>query len=299
MQNNFRRSTNRLLFLFALACPLLAQQTSVPLWIGTAPGSEGKTAPESVRITPEGDHVYSSVHHPSITVYLPQKGAATGAGVLVIPGGGHSEIWIDHEGFNVAAWLSQHGIAAFVLKYRLAREPGSTYTVEGTELSDARRAMRLIRSHATEWNVDPSRLGVIGFSAGGELAALLSARSVSPIDKSTTTPDNIDRLSSKPAFQGLIYPALPKDLPLSKETPPAFLACGANDRTDISEGLPALYLSMKRAGTPVELHIFSGVGHGFGIRATNPANAADWPDLFYRWLESSNFIRPINQREPQ
>ena len=280
-----------LLLLIASACvrsSIFAQQQTVPLWPHDAPGSEGKTAPEQVRLSPDGEHILSSIHHPSITVYLPVAAKATGVGVLVIPGGGHSEIWVDHEGYSVAAWLSDHGIAAFVLKYRLAREPGSTYTVEGTELQDAQRAMRLIRSNASAWNVDPDRLGVIGFSAGGELAALVASRFDTGLPNAT---DPIDRESSKPAFQGLIYPSLPHDMHLSKETPPAFLACGANDRTDVSEGLPELYLNMKHAGAVAELHIFSNFGHGFGIRPTNPSNVSDWPDLFERWLESTGFLK--------
>jgi endo-1,4-beta-xylanase len=210
-----------------IARPLFGQQPVVTLWPHGAPGSEGKTAQEKVRITPQGEHIVSSVHRPSITVYLPAAGKATGVGVLVIPGGGHSEIWIDHEGYSVAAWLSEHGVAAFVLKYRLAREAGSTYTVDGTELQDAQRAMRLIRSRASEWSVDPQRLGVIGFSAGGELAALVGTRYEAGLPGSA---DPIDRESSRPAFQGLIYPSIPQRMNLSKDMPPAFLACGANDR---------------------------------------------------------------------
>ena len=102
--------------------------------------------------------------------------------------------------------------------------------------------------------------------------------------------DPIDRQSSRPAFQALLYPAIPHDLHLSKQTPPAFLACGANDRQDISEGLPQLYLQMKSAGVPAELHIFAGVGHGFGIRKTNTGNVSTWPDLFYGWLRANGFI---------
>ncbi len=265
-----------------------AQRPVVQLYPGVAPGSEGKTAAEVVRLTPQGEHVYSSVHHPSLTVYLPAAGTATGVGVLVIPGGGHREIWADHEGFNVVNWLSQHGIAAFVLKYRLAREPGSTYTVEGTELNDVRRAMRMIRSHAGEWSVDPAHLGVMGFSAGGELAALVST---SPDANSQSAQDAVEKQSSRPAFQALIYPSIPKNMPLSKATPPAFLACGEDDVPRVSEALPVLYLKMKHAGIPAELHVFSGIGHGFGIRSTNPENVKDWPNLFTHWLESTGFIK--------
>ncbi len=267
------------------------QQTIVPLWTGVAPGSEGKEAPEAVRVTPQGEHVYSSVHHPSITVYLPADGTASGAGVLVIPGGGHREIWMDHEGLNVASWLSQHGIAAFVLKYRLAREANSTYSVEGTELADAKRAMRVIRSRGVEWHIDPQRLGVIGFSAGGELALLLTTRSEPRDSYPAVGADTIDRISSKPSFEALLYPSIPKGIVLSRKTPPAFLLCGADDGNNVSEGLPKLYLAMKHAGVPVELHILSGVGHGFGIRAINPSNVIDWPDLLHRWLQSLNLLK--------
>jgi endo-1,4-beta-xylanase len=283
-----RRTIFFLLLILTCQFPLLAQQLVVPLWPGVAPGSERKTAAESVRVTEQGDHVISGVHHPSITVYLPVPGTDTGVSVLVIPGGGHREIWIDHEGYNVAAWLSQHGIAAFVLKYRLAREPGSTYTVEGTELQDTQRAIRLIRSRAAEWKVDPDRIGVMGFSAGGELAALAGTRFDAG---NANSADAIDRMSSKPAFQALIYPAIPHEIKLSKETPPAFLACGALDRPDMSEGLPQLYLEMKHAGATAELHIFAGTGHGFGIRSNNASNVKDWPELFDRWLDSSGFFK--------
>jgi len=265
-----------------------AQQPVIYLWPNGAPGSAGQTAAETVRITPDGEHIVSTVHHPSITVYTPSADKATGAAVIVIPGGGHREIWMDHEGYRVAAWLREHGVAAFVLKYRLAREAGSTYTVEGTELQDIQRTIRLVRSRASDWSIDPNRVGVIGFSAGGELAALASTRYDSGNQAAT---DLVEHQSSRPAFQALIYPAIPHDMRLSKETPPAFLACGANDRQDISEGLPELYLSMKRVGVSAELHIFAGVGHGFGIRSSNTGNVADWPDLFYGWLRAGGFLK--------
>jgi endo-1,4-beta-xylanase len=195
---------------------------------------------------------------------------------------------MDHEGYTVAAWLSDHGVAAFVLKYRLAREKSSTYTVEGAELQDTQRAIRLIRSRAAEWGVDPNRVGLMGFSAGGELAALASTRYDSG---NPNAPDPIDRQSSKPAFQALLYPAIPGNMPLSKENPPAFLACGADDRQNISEGLPELYLAMKRAGASAELHVFAGVGHGFGMRSSNTGNMSTWPDLFYGWLGAGGFLK--------
>ena len=261
----------------------------VLLWPNGAPGSEGKTAPESVRLTPEGEHVISSVHQPSLTVYLPAQGTATGAAVVIAPGGGHSELWMDHEGYNVAKWLSAHGVAGFVLKYRLAREKGSTYTVEGTALADVQRAIRTVRARAAEWGVKPDRVGVMGFSAGGEVAALAASRYH---DDPVTGGDEIDRLSDKPSFQALLYPAIPKDMKLSKETPPAFLGCGENDRQNISQGLPELYLAIKRAGASAELHVFAGVGHGFGQRDRTKGPVAGWISLFHGWLDSRGFLKP-------
>jgi endo-1,4-beta-xylanase len=274
--------------LLALPAEAVAQHPVVLLWPAGAPGSEGKTTPEMVRISPQGDHVLSGIHSPSVTVYLPSPDKATGAAVIIAPGGGHRELWIDHEGYAVAEWLSDHGIAGFVLKYRLARETGSNYTVEGTELQDMQRAIRLVRSRAAEWGLDPSRIGVMGFSAGGELAALAATRSG---DGNPAASDPIDRLSAVPAFQALLYPAIPQGLALNPKTPPAFLACGQDDRPDISEGVPELFLSMKRLGIPAELHVFAHVGHGFGIRVGNAANVSSWPDLFYRWLAAVRLLK--------
>lgn len=257
-----------------------AEPQSILLWPNGAPGSAGKTAAEAVRITPAGDHVVSSVHQPSITPYLPAPETATGAAVVIAPGGGHSALWMDHEGYNVARWLSEHGVAAFVLKYRLAREKDSTYTVEGTSLQDTQRAITLVRSRAAEWHVNPARVGVMGFSAGGELAALAATRFTE---------------GNKPSFQALIYPAIPHDMKLSGETPPAFLACGENDRKNISQGLPELYLALKQAGASAELHVYSGTGHGFGMRETNHTPSAAWLVRFHEWLGAGGFLKPATQ----
>ena len=160
-------------FLLPIAVLAAGDPNEILLWPNGAPGSEGKTNEEVVRIAqPTGDHVITSVNKPSIKAFLPAPDKATGAAVIVAPGGGHSELWMDHEGYNVAQWLSEHGVAAFVLKYRLAKATNSTYTVDGDELADMQRAIRLVRSRAGEWGINPNRLGVMGFSAGGELAFL-------------------------------------------------------------------------------------------------------------------------------
>jgi endo-1,4-beta-xylanase len=258
------------------------------LWPNGAPGSESKTAQEAVRISPQGDHVVSSVHRPSITPYLPSKENATSAAVIVIPGGGHGELWMDHEGYRVGRWLSDHGVAAFVLKYRLAAEPGSSYTIDGHSLPDVQRAIRLVRSRAAEWGIAPDHIGMIGFSAGGELVA----RAGTHYDSGDSgASDPIDRESSRPAFQALIYPAIPRDMKLSQDTPAAFLLCGENDRPDISQGLAQLYLAFKQAGAPVELHILTGTGHGFGMRDDNPLPVSNWITLFYDWLDARGMLK--------
>ena len=260
----------------------------VLLWPNGAPGSEGKTADETVRVNENGEHIVSAVHRPSITLYLPSKDRATAAAVIIVPGGGHRELWMDHEGFSVAGWLSEHGVAAFVLKYRLAREGGSTYTIEGTSLADLQRAVRLVRSRASEWGVDPQRIGVMGFSAGGELAAMASTRYNSGI---AGAEDPIERESSKPDFQALLYPAIPRGMILSKQTPPAFLVCGEEDRPEIAQGVPELYLSLKQAGVSTELHVLARTGHGFGLRPGNRPPVSDWPQLFLEWLDVQGMLK--------
>jgi len=258
------------------------------LWPNGAPGSEGKTDDEKVRIADNGERVVSNIHKPSITPYLPPADKATGCAVIVAPGGGHRELWSDHEGHNVARWLGERGIAAFVLKYRLARETNSTYQVEVHALADTQRAIRLVRSRAQEWGIDPARVGVMGFSAGGELAAFASMRFDNGVEGAT---DAVDRQNSRPAFQALIYPGSSRKIEPTKDSPPAFLACAYNDRPDIAEGLAEVYLRFKRAGVPAELHIYGSGGHGFGVRASNRKPVATWLARFEEWLGDNGFLQ--------
>jgi acetyl esterase/lipase len=276
-------------FAFAALTNFAAEPKEILLWPNGAPGSEGKTDKEVVAVSKSGEQSITSVHKPSITPYLPKE-KGNGAAVLVIPGGGHRNLAITHEGYNVAETLSAHGIAAFMLKHRLARETNSTYKIDVHALADTQRAMRLIRSRADEWKVDPKRIGAMGFSAGGELVWLASDRFDE--GKADAT-DLIERQPSRPSFQALIYPGRSADIqPKSKDYPPVFLACAYNDRPDIGEGLAEVYLRFKRAGVPTELHIYSSGGHGFGLRSTNKKPVGKWMDRFEEWLADSGFVNP-------
>jgi endo-1,4-beta-xylanase len=278
------------LFAFVFLCAMSAgtEPNEILLWPNGAPGSEGKTGEETLRITPEGDHVVSHVNKPAIIPYLAAADKNTGVAIIMAPGGGHAELWISHEGYTPAKWFAGHGINVFILKYRLAKEKNSTYTVDKDELNDMQRAIRLVRSRASEWHIDTARIGVMGFSAGGELSALAAMR-FAPADQNANDP--IDRMDDRPDFQALIYPGNISRLEVSKNSPPVFIAAGFKDRQDISEGAAQLYLKYKEAGIPAELHIYANVGHGFGMRATDKGDFTEWPHQVQLWLMDMGFVK--------
>ncbi len=264
-------------------CLQAAEPAALPLWPEGAPGSESRTTePETL----DGSNV-SNVHNPSITPYLPPAAKATGTAVIICPGGGHKKLCLGHEGGALGEWFRERGIAAFVLKYRLAREPGSTYTIQEHAMADARRALRLVRSRAVEWHVNPGCIGILGFSAGGELAAFAA------MDSDAGKPgaaDPIDRASCRPDFNALIYPGTSHLFEARAGMPPVFIACGYNDRTDIAEGMAAVYLKYKKAGVKAELHIYSEAGHGFGYRPDKTGAAAKWPQRLTEWLTDCGLL---------
>ena len=262
---------------------------AIPLWAEGTPGSADKPTSEVVVESANGELRVSGIHHPSLTPYVPPKEKATGLAILIVPGGGHRFLSITHEGYRVGQWLRDQGIAAFVLKHRLAREAGSTYQVEVESLADTQRAIRLIRSRAAEWGIDPRRVGALGFSAGGELVWLASAR-FDGGDASASDP--IARQPSKPDFQALIYPGRAAGIQPTKESPPAFLVAAYDDRPDIAEGIAEAYLRFKRAGVPAELHLYSTGGHGFGQRITNTRPIGHWLARFQDWLADGGWLRP-------
>jgi acetyl esterase/lipase len=272
------------------AAPAFAQlpkdiPAAISLWPKGAPGSEARMA-EAEDI--QGTNV-CNVHNPTITPYIPDADKATGTAVIICPGGGHSKLCLGHEGYALGEWFRARGIAAFVLKYRLAREKGSTYTIQDHAMADTRRAIRLVRSRASEWHIKTDRIGILGFSAGGELAAYAAMKN-DPGTKDAT--DLIERQSSRPDFQALIYPGSTGSFKVEAGMPPVFLAAGYNDRPDIAEGLASLYLKYKAAKIPAELHIFANAGHGFGYKPdAKPSAAARWPERFTEWLADSGLLK--------
>lgn len=281
-----RGSLAALLVIGLMAGPVAAQPQSIALWAGGVPGASAASGTEQTRLSPQGERIVTGVREPSITPYLPEAGQASGAAVIIAPGGGHKELWMDHEGYRVGEWLSAHGVAAFVLKYRLSEEPNVPYRLEVESLGDIQRAIRVVRSRSAEWGINRDAVGVIGFSAGGELAALAGWRDA----VSGGPADPVDRQSVRPSFVALIYPGLPQHGAFSPMTPPTFLLAGDQDRPQVSEGLADLYLAMKRGGASAELHLLAGVGHGFGMREANPPSVQLWPALFYDWLGSKGFL---------
>ncbi len=276
-------------FALGLLCVAQASVAAAPpqkllLWPSGAPGAMVGGGEETVRISDQGDHVVSNVHRPSITVYLPAK--HSGASVIVVPGGGHRELWTDHEGHNIARFLNERGIAAFVLQYRLARAPNSTYTIDGDALNDLKRAIRTVRSRA-DWSADARKIGAMGFSAGGQLVSLGATRGDAG---DAAAGDPIDRVSSKLDFAALVYPGPWPDLNINADTPPMWLLCGSEDRPDIIAGITNTYLKLREAKVSAELHMYAGVAHGFGLRATNSGPIANWLQQFVDWLSVSKFV---------
>jgi acetyl esterase/lipase len=263
---------------------------ALPLWPAGAPGSEGRTTPLKAYWESYTTHagttwyaVVTNINNPSLIPFLPAPEKATGAAIIVCPGGGHRFLAMEHEGYAVGKWFSDRGVAAFILEYRLANAPGSTYRSNVHALMDAQRAIRTVRSRAKEWNVDPARVGIMGFSAGGEVAALAATQFGTPVKGSD---DAIDALDCRPDFQALFYPGLPHPLAApTAQTPPAFL-CGAfDDGFHLTTPMVQYYLKLAEAGVPTEMHIYSQGGHGFGIRDEDRA-VYSWMPLFASWLST-------------
>ncbi len=257
----------------------------IPIWPAGSLAADAQTQHEVVTENAAHEHTVTNIHNPTITAYLPPTDKATGVAIVIAPGGGHRFLSIDHEGYDVGKWLASIGVAGFVLKYRLARAENSHYTVEDAD-QDAQRAIRVIRSRSAEWHVNPAKVGILGFSAGGEVAVLAATKF--DLGKPEAS-DPIDHQSSRPDFQVLIYPGVqPANIVVTKDTPPAFMLC-ANDDAGPSNAILVLAQALKKVGVPVEIHIYNRGGHGFGIRP-RPLPISSWPLRLQEWMEDSGIL---------
>jgi len=248
----------------------------IPLWVGGAPGAEDAPDVSQPSDDPALPKKFTVVHHPSVYVFLAPKDKANGVAVVVAPGGGHSQLVIDKEGWEVADWLNKHGIAAFVLKYRLARAPNSHYTVAEDAWEDASQAMRLVRKQAAEWNIDPKRVGFMGFSAGGELAALMETHFAA---------------DTRPDFAVVVYPGFkPGAVTVPKDAPPTFLVCADDDPSHVVTTVN-LYLDLQKQGVSSEMHIYASGKHGFGLRAPATMPVSTWTDRLWEWMGNRGFVK--------
>ena len=254
----------------------------IPLWPNGAPGFESrKDIPEQAK-----DYWVKNINNPSLTVFLPPREKANGAAVIICPGGGFRELVFNAEGVEPAKFFNNLGVAAFVLKYRLFRETNSVFTSESPH-EDGLRAMRLVRNRAAEWGVDTNRIGLVGYSAGGEVVSLTAFGAT---DGLTNAPDAVDRASARPDFIAEIYPG-PLGVPavLATNVPPAFLLCADDDRfhsvvtTDLLE-------KYRKAKVPAELHLYAKGGHGFGMH-TNNIPTDHWIDRFADWMQMQGWLK--------
>jgi acetyl esterase/lipase len=284
--------------------------TQIPLWPGAPPDARPASGAEVVTTT-TSDHLVagrpwtyiSNVSRPTITVYSPQ-GENTGIAVVVFPGGGYQILAIDLEGTEVCDWLTSKGITCVLLKYRVPNAGPSwnqqcgcdDSTRSSMPLDDAQRALGLVRLHASEWHIDPHKIGVLGFSAGGHLVAAVSThydRRVYP------AVDAADQESCRPDFAVALYPGhlfidhdrfeLNAAIHVTRNTPPTFLLQAENDNVDDVRNSLVYYIALKNAGVPAELHLYAEGGHAFGARRTRfPITA--WPRLVEAWLQTIGMI---------
>ena len=285
-----------------------AGHSQVPIWPGKIPDARPPKGPEAAETTGNDALVagkpwvsISNVSLPTMTVYSP-KGKNTGAAIVVFPGGGYEILAIDLEGTEVCDWLTSKGITCVLLKYRVPAPRSApnwgAYPQSPIALEDAQRTLGLVRYHAAEWHIDPHKIGVLGFSAGGHLAAAMSVhanqRLYPPVDAA-------DRISCRPDFAVALYPGHlafgDKELRLnpdirnriSPDVPPTFLLQDEDDHVDTVEDSLSYYLALERARVPVEMHLYAQGGHAFGLRPTK-FPATRWPELVETWLKTIGIV---------
>lgn len=273
-----------LFIMLGLNTAISAQQQTIHLWPGTVPGEPA--AKQMAQVTADGSNNVkrlTDVTDPLLEVFPAPANNNNGVGIIICPGGGYNILAINLEGYEVAAWLNKLGYTAFVLQYRVPKK-------EAGALQDAQRAIRIVRSRAAEWRLQPDKIGLMGFSAGGSLTAraatLYNVNAYTPFDKA-------DSLSARPAFGILVYPAyldkgenrtLTPELKPDSQTPPMFIFATSDD----SYGNSALVMAgaLRDAKATAELHFYAKGGHGYGLRPGNPA-AEVWPGLLEKWLKTT------------
>ncbi|WP_406700520.1 alpha/beta hydrolase [Singulisphaera sp. Ch08] len=288
-----------LLVLFPLATRAEEAKTAEPilLWPAGAPGESRDLDREEQQPLKPGDSTIriTNVTRPTITVYRPKPEKDNGAAVLICPGGAYKILAYNKEGTEVADWLNTLGVTAVVLKYRVPAHDGRER--HEAPIQDAQRALRLIRHRAQEWKIDPDRIGVLGFSAGGHLAALLSTDSVR---QSYDLGDDADRVSARPNFSILVYPAylatkedtLAPPVKVDAKTPPTFLVQTEDDGVRVESSI-VYYLALKQAKVPVEMHLYPRGGHGYGLRPSKDL-VSSWPLRAEAWMNSAGILKPAN-----
>ncbi len=278
----------KLLVCSFIAMPVIVLAQTAPevidLWTNGAPGFEARKD----LLEQSTGHSLVNINDPSLTVFLPPKEKATGAAVVICPGGGFRELSFVPEGITAAEYFNRIGVAAFALKYRLFRETNSVYTPEQPH-QDGLRAMRLVRSHAAEWGIDPKRIGMVGFSAGGEVVSMTAFGSTAGV---TNAADVIDEANARPDFIVEVYPG-PLGIPdmLPADAPPAFLLVANDDNhTDSVLKLFSLYRTAK---VPVEVHVFTRGQHGFNMGVHSKLTSIkDWPQRLTDWMTDNNILDP-------
>src|SRR5947209_37935 len=272
-----------ILALLLAASAFAAEPKVISLYAGAAPGSENWNYDEKEVVGPQDTtRRVSNVTHPTITAFLPDPATATGTAIVVCPGGGFRYLSIENEGASVARWLKSIGVAAFVLRYRVMRtgdaeeEDAARMDARKKELiplaiDDGKQAMRLVRMHATEWGIAPDRIGILGFSAGGYVAAAVALQ---------------HDAESRPNFVAPIYPGTPDDVTPPSDAAPLFIVQADDDKSvPTLEHSVRLYQAWKKSNVPAELHIYSRGGHGFGMRKRGlPVDT--WTDRLRDWLDS-------------
>jgi acetyl esterase/lipase len=300
----------QIFILFMIYSGVNAQNQVIKVWPKGIPGSiPNETYTEKETLTDKVPTRYEKVIDPTLTVYLPPADKATGTAVLICPGGGYGVLAFGHEGHDIAKWLNKNGIAGIILKYRLPSDLIMQDKSTGP-LSDAQEAMRIVRRNALAWKINPRRIGIIGFSAGGHLASTLSTHYSEKVYESG------DTTSARPDFSLLIYPVISFDttiyhagsrrnligqkpteelvkrfsneLQVNAKTPPAFLVHSADDRAVPPKNSIVYFEAMTRNKVPVEMHVFQSGGHGYGLSEGKGTQSA-WPELCIKWLNSHGF----------